>query len=90
MQPDEVEVLVLNLRSDHYSLPDFTKKKSKLEVLIITNYGLNHSELTKFKLLGFFIKLEKNKVGESFSPLPMHIEESAKIIPSYVQYKECF
>ncbi|WJX55439.1 hypothetical protein P8452_41207 [Trifolium repens] len=59
MQPDEAEVLVLNLRSDQYSLPNFTKKMSKLEVLIITNYGFHRSELTKFKLLGFISNLKR-------------------------------
>ncbi|GAU17402.1 hypothetical protein TSUD_232780 [Trifolium subterraneum] len=38
MQPDEAEVLILNLRSDKYSLPDFTEKMIKLKVLIVINY----------------------------------------------------
>jgi Leucine-rich repeat (LRR) protein len=67
MQPDEAEVLILNLRSDKYSLPDFTEKMSKLKVLIVTNYGFHRSELTKFELLGFLsdlkrIRLEKVSV----------------------------
>ncbi|XP_045814938.1 probable disease resistance protein At5g66900 [Trifolium pratense] len=67
MQPDEAEVLILNLRSDKYSLPDFTEKMSKLKVLIVTNYGFHRSELTKFGLLSFLsdlkrIRLEKVSV----------------------------
>jgi Leucine-rich repeat (LRR) protein len=67
MQPDEAEVLILNLRSNKYSLPDFTEKMSKLKVLIVTNHGFHRSELTKFELLGFLsdlkrIRLEKVSV----------------------------
>ncbi|XP_045814937.1 probable disease resistance protein At5g66900 [Trifolium pratense] len=59
MRPDEAKVLILNLRSDKYSLPDFTKKMSKLEVLIVTNYGFHCSELTKLELLGFLSNLKR-------------------------------
>jgi Leucine-rich repeat (LRR) protein len=68
MQPDEAEVLILNLRSDQYSLPDFTKKMSKLEVLIITNYGFNHSELTKFELLSFLSNLKRIRLEKVSVP----------------------
>ncbi|CAI8588809.1 unnamed protein product [Vicia faba] len=34
MQPDEAEVLVLNLRSDKYSLPDFTEKMNAMPNLV--------------------------------------------------------
>ncbi|WJX55433.1 hypothetical protein P8452_41204 [Trifolium repens] len=68
MQPDEAEVLILNLRSDQYSLPDFTKKMSRLEVLIITNYGFNHSELTKFKLLGLLSNLKRIRLEKVYVP----------------------
>lgn len=64
MQPDGAEVLILNIRSSKYTLPDFTDKMSKLKVLIVTNYGFHPSELDKFELLGCLpylkrIRLEK-------------------------------
>ncbi|PNY17706.1 putative disease resistance protein [Trifolium pratense] len=34
MQPDEAKVLILNLRSDNYSLPDFTKKMNVMPNLV--------------------------------------------------------
>ncbi|CAJ2646249.1 unnamed protein product [Trifolium pratense] len=68
MQPDEAKVLILNLRSDNYSLPDFTKKMSKLEVLIVTNYGFHCSELTKFELLGFLSNLKRIRLEKVSVP----------------------
>ncbi|GAU17398.1 hypothetical protein TSUD_232740 [Trifolium subterraneum] len=68
MKPDEAKVLILNLRSDQYSLPDFTKKMSKLEVLIITNYGFHRSELTKFELLGFLSNLKRIRLEKVSVP----------------------
>ncbi|AES94769.1 putative powdery mildew resistance protein, RPW8 [Medicago truncatula] len=68
MQPDEAEVLVLNLRSDQYSLPDFTDKMRKLKVLIVTNYGFNHSELTEFELLGSLSNLKRIRLEKVSVP----------------------
>jgi len=68
MQPDEVEVLVLNLQSDQYSLPDFTDKMSKLKVLIVTNYGFHRSELIKFELLGFLSNLKRIRLEKVSVP----------------------
>ncbi|KAK7331122.1 hypothetical protein VNO77_25336 [Canavalia gladiata] len=67
MQPDKVEVLVLNIQSSKYSLPVFTDKMNKLKVLIVINYGFHPSELDKFELLGYLpylkrIRLEKVSV----------------------------
>lgn len=69
MQPNEAEVLVLNIRSSEYTLPEFTKKMRKLKVLIVINYGSQPSELNKFELLGSLpylkrIRLEKVSVPE--------------------------
>ncbi|XP_024639595.1 probable disease resistance protein At5g66900 isoform X3 [Medicago truncatula] len=68
MQPDKAEVLVLNLRSDQYSLPDFTKKMRKLKVLIVTNYGFSRSELTKFELLGSLSNLKRIRLEKVSVP----------------------
>ncbi|CAI8588808.1 unnamed protein product [Vicia faba] len=79
MQPDEAEVLVLNLRSDKYSLPDFTEKMSKLKVLIITNYGFNYSELTKFELLGFLLNLKRIRLEKVSVPCLCRLKNLRKL-----------
>ncbi|CAJ1942721.1 unnamed protein product [Sphenostylis stenocarpa] len=64
LQPNEVEVLVMNLREKKHSLPMFMKKMNKLKVLIITNYDVGRAELKNFELLDYLsdlrrIRLEK-------------------------------
>jgi len=59
MQPAQVEVLILNLHTKQYSLPEWITKMSKLKVLIITNYSVHPSELTNFELLGSLQNLER-------------------------------
>ena len=51
LRPNEAEVLVLNIRSREYTIPEFTEIMSKLKVLMVTNYGFHPSELNKFELL---------------------------------------
>ena len=68
MQPDKAEVLILNLRSEQYSLPDFTNKMSKLKVLIVTNYGFHRSELTRFELLGSLLNLKRIRLEKVSVP----------------------
>ncbi|CAL0312789.1 unnamed protein product [Lupinus luteus] len=67
LQPDEAEVLLLNIRSSKFIIPEFTAKMSKLKVLVATNYGFHPSELNKFELLECLpdlkrIRLEKVSV----------------------------
>lgn len=79
MQPDEAEVLVLNIRSDNYSLPDFTNKMSKLKVLIVTNYGFHRSELTKFELLGFLSNLKRIRLEKVSVPSLCRLKNLRKL-----------
>lgn len=70
MQPDEAEVLVLNLLSSQYSLPEFTEKMHKLKVLIVTNYGFHPSELNMFERLGSLNNLKRIRLEKvSIPPL---------------------
>lgn len=70
MQPDEAEVLVLNLLSSQYSLPEFTEKMHKLKVLIVTNYGFHRSELNMFERLGSLTNLKRIRLEKvSIPPL---------------------
>ncbi|KAK7406591.1 hypothetical protein VNO78_08219 [Psophocarpus tetragonolobus] len=68
MQSDEAEVLILNLNSSQYSLPEFTEKMSKLKVLIVTNYGFHRSELNNFELLGFLSNLKRIRLEKVSVP----------------------
>ncbi|CAI8609221.1 unnamed protein product [Vicia faba] len=50
---EQVEVLILNLHTDNYTLPECLKEMTKLKVLIITNYnGFRFAELDNFDILG--------------------------------------
>lgn len=71
MQADQAEVLVLNLRSSNYTIPEFMGKMRKLKVLMVTNYGFHLSELNKFERLSSLsdlkrIRLEKVSVPYFF------------------------
>jgi len=79
MQPDEAEVLVLNLWSDKYSLPDFTDKMSKLKVLIVTNYGFHRSEVTKFELLGSLSNLKRIRLEKVSVPCLCRMKNLRKL-----------
>ncbi|KAK4841127.1 hypothetical protein QYF36_026454 [Acer negundo] len=48
----EVEVVVLNLRTNKYTLPNFMGNMGKLKVVIVLNYGFLPSELSNFSILG--------------------------------------
>ncbi|KAK0606281.1 hypothetical protein LWI29_036105 [Acer saccharum] len=48
----EVEVVVLNLRTTKYTLPNFMENMGKLKVLIVTNHGFLPAELSNFSILG--------------------------------------
>ncbi|XP_022143054.1 probable disease resistance protein At5g66900 isoform X2 [Momordica charantia] len=45
MEATEVEVLILNLLSKTYNLPEFMNRMNRLKALIVTNYGLLQTEL---------------------------------------------
>ncbi|CAK8539779.1 unnamed protein product [Lathyrus sativus] len=90
MQPDETVVLVLNIRSEKYSLPDFTEKMSKLKVLIITNYGFHRSELTKFELLGFLSNLKRIRLEKVSVPCLCRLKNLRKLSLHMCNTKNAF
>nr|KYP47976.1 putative disease resistance protein At5g66900 family [Cajanus cajan] len=59
MQPAQAKVLILNLRTNQYTFPEFIENMSKLKVLIVTNYNFHPSELTNFELLGSLSNLKR-------------------------------
>ncbi|XP_075655189.1 putative disease resistance protein At5g66900 [Castanea sativa] len=59
IQAPNVEVLVLNFQTKKYTLPKFVEKMDELMVLIVTNYGFFHTEISNFQLLGSLPKLKR-------------------------------
>nr|AFK47246.1 unknown [Medicago truncatula] len=51
VQPAHVEVLILILQTEQYTLPELKEKMSKLRALIVINHGLRPSVLNNFELI---------------------------------------
>ncbi|PSS21558.1 Disease resistance protein [Actinidia chinensis var. chinensis] len=59
MQLPKVEVLVLNIQTRDYTLPQFMEKMDQLKVLIITNYGFCSAEIKNFPLPRYLSSLKR-------------------------------
>ncbi|PWA69754.1 NB-ARC domains-containing protein [Artemisia annua] len=59
MKVPEVEVLVLNLMSETYTLPDFLKEMQKMTVLNVTNYGIYPTTFENLNVLGCLSNLTR-------------------------------
>lgn len=60
MEAPEVEVLILNLGSRTYNLPEFMNRMNKLKALIVTNYRSFPTELTSdYLLINCLSRLER-------------------------------
>ncbi|CAJ2635464.1 unnamed protein product [Trifolium pratense] len=59
IQPDQVEVLILNLQTKQYSFPESMKEMSKLRVLIVINHGFRPCELNNFEVLNSLSNLNR-------------------------------
>ncbi|KAF2295194.1 hypothetical protein GH714_032011 [Hevea brasiliensis] len=83
IEAPEVEVLVLNFQTKNYTLPRFMRGMDKLKVLVVTNYGFFHAELSNFQLVGSLsnlkrIRLEKVSIP-SFFLASVQLEKLEKI-----------
>ncbi|KAK8471528.1 hypothetical protein PHAVU_003G247651 [Phaseolus vulgaris] len=68
LQPNEVKVLVMNLRKKKHSLPMFMEKMNKLKVLIITNYDVNRAELENLERLDYLSDLKRIRLEKVSIP----------------------
>ncbi|KAG7993772.1 hypothetical protein I3843_01G022300 [Carya illinoinensis] len=68
IQTPEVKVLVLNFRTENYTLPEFVEKMEELKVLIVTNYGSFPVELGNFQLLGSVPNLKRIRLEKVSIP----------------------
>lgn len=68
LQAPDVEVLILNIRSKNYMLPEFVKKMDKLKALLITNYGFVPAEISNFPLLCSLLNLKRIRLEKVSIP----------------------
>ncbi|KAK7331123.1 hypothetical protein VNO77_25337 [Canavalia gladiata] len=69
VEVEVVEVLILNLRTYEYSLPEFMSKMRKLKVLIVTGYnGFHFSELNNFEILSSLPSLRRIRLQQVSVP----------------------
>ncbi|KAB5547768.1 hypothetical protein DKX38_011174 [Salix brachista] len=68
LQAPEVEVLILNIRSKNYLLPEFVKKMDKLKAILITNYGFVPAEISNFPLLCSLLNLKRIRLEKVSVP----------------------
>ncbi|CAI0375436.1 unnamed protein product [Linum tenue] len=69
----EVEVLVLNFKTQNYGLPKFIARMQNLKVLIVTNHGLSPADLSEIYHLASLpnlkrIRLERTLIPPDFLP----------------------
>ncbi|EEF44771.1 leucine-rich repeat-containing protein, putative [Ricinus communis] len=64
MQVPEVKVLVLNLQSTTYDLPEFLKTAKELRALIVTSYGFLPVEITNFQILQCLTNLKRIRLEQ--------------------------
>ncbi|KAL2333610.1 hypothetical protein Fmac_014823 [Flemingia macrophylla] len=79
MKTTQAKVLILNLRTNEYFLPEFLKEMSKLKVLVVTNYGFHLSEMKIFELLGSSSRLKRIRLERIFVPCFVTLKSLKKL-----------
>ncbi|XP_031275572.1 probable disease resistance protein At5g66900 [Pistacia vera] len=77
-----VEVVVLNVRTKEYTMPNFMEKMEKLKVLIVTSCGFLPVELSNFQLLGSLSNLKRirlERVSISFDMTTIQMKNLQKL-----------
>lgn len=74
LKAPKVEVLVLNILSKEYVLPQFIERMGQLKVLSVTSYGVNPAKLHNLPLIGVLsnlkrIRFEHVSVSSSIQPI---------------------
>ncbi|KAI9089326.1 hypothetical protein K1719_029605 [Acacia pycnantha] len=67
-QLSEIEALILNVRTKHYSFLKPIEKMRSLKVLICTNYGFHPARLENFELLDSLSSLKRIRMEKIFLP----------------------
>jgi len=88
---EQVEVLILNLSTDKYTLPEWIKKMTKLKVLIITNYkGFQCAELDNFEILGCLPNLRRIRLHQVSVPSLCKLVNLRKLSLYFCETKQAF
>jgi len=88
---EQVEVLVLNLHTDKYTLPECIKKMTKLKVLIITNYnGFHCAELDNFEILGCLPSLRRIRLQQVSVPSLCKLNNLLKLSLYFCETRKAF
>ncbi|AET04042.2 disease resistance protein (CC-NBS-LRR class) family protein [Medicago truncatula] len=87
----QVEVLILNLHTEKYTLPECIKKMTKLKVLIITNYkGFHCAELDNFEILGCLPNLRRIRLHQVSVPSLCKLVNLRKLSLYFCETKQAF
>lgn len=88
---EQVEVLILNLLTDKYTLPECLKRMTKLKVLIITNYkGFQCAELDNFEILGCLPNLRRIRLQQVSVPSLCKLVNLRKLSLYFCETKQVF
>ncbi|KAK4262265.1 hypothetical protein QN277_027847 [Acacia crassicarpa] len=79
MKPDGAEVLVLNIGSNDYALPDFIKYMRELKVLVLINYSFHPSQIHSFELLGSLPNLKRIRLQRVSVPSLCKLKKLQKL-----------
>lgn len=75
----EAKVLVLNLRTQEYKLPEFLKKMKSLKVIILMNYSFSTSELEDLELFSSLGSLKRVRLENVSVPLLFELKNLQKL-----------
>ncbi|XP_028756319.1 putative disease resistance protein At5g47280 [Neltuma alba] len=87
--PDAV-VLILNLNTAEYTLPEFIKEMGGLKVLIVTNCGFCTSDLRNLELLSSLLSLKRIRLQQVSIPSLCDLKNVQKLSLHMCQVKNAF
>ncbi|XP_054783313.1 putative disease resistance protein At5g47280 [Prosopis cineraria] len=91
IQAAQAEVLILNLKTSEYTLPEFIKHMRNLKVLIVINYGFRRStEFKNFELLRFLQSLRRIRLQHVSVPCLLESKNLHKLSLYKCEVKTAF
>lgn len=90
IQADDAIVMVLNLKTTKYTLPEFIKKMRNLGVLIVTNYGFHPTELKNLRILESLWTLKRIRLQGVSVPYLCKLKSVCKLSLYMCEVKKAF
>ncbi|KAI9109581.1 hypothetical protein K1719_019635 [Acacia pycnantha] len=90
IQAPHAVVLVLNLNTVEYTLPEFIKEMKNLKVLLVTNYGYNKTDLRNLELLDSLSSLKRIRLEKVSIPSLCDMKNVHKLSLYMCDVKEAF